>query len=124
MCVLPPKDILTWTGLAPKIVTTSNGLLFFKAHIQQAPHWEFQRSAALGKLRRTASEVSCVPRMEASNSHERAIANVVDRISKEGRLDSSVIPEVTAALDFLMSRTDSEFLVHYLKWRTANPISK
>jgi len=42
----------------------------------------------------------------------------------EGRLDSSVIPEVVAALDFTMSRADSEFMVRYLQWRMANPIPK
>jgi len=52
--------------------------------------------------------------MEPSNEHELAIARVVDQISMEGRLDSSVIPEVVAALDFTMSRADSEFMVRYL----------
>ncbi|HYV63128.1 MAG TPA: hypothetical protein VE958_10665 [Bryobacteraceae bacterium] len=62
--------------------------------------------------------------MEPSNEHELAIARVVDQISMEGRLDSSVIPEVVAALDFTMSRADSEFMVRYLQWRMANPIPK
>jgi len=62
--------------------------------------------------------------MEATNKHELAIAKIVDRISTDGRLDLSVIPEVTAALDFMMSRSDSEFLVRYIKWRMANPIEK
>jgi len=62
--------------------------------------------------------------MAPSNEHELAIARVVDQISMEGRLDSSVIPEVVAALDFTMSRADSEFMVRYLQWRMANPIPK
>ena len=62
--------------------------------------------------------------MEATNNHELAIAKIVDRISTEGRLDPTVIPEVTAALDFMMSRSDSEFLVRYIKWRMANSITR
>lgn len=62
--------------------------------------------------------------MGPSNEHELAIARVVDRISMECRLQSSVIPEVIAALDFTMSRADSEFMVRYLQWRMANPIPK
>jgi len=62
--------------------------------------------------------------MEATNNHELAIAKIVDRISTEGRLDRAVIPEVTSALDFMMSRSDSEFLVRYIKWRMANPMAK
>jgi hypothetical protein len=62
--------------------------------------------------------------MEATNNHELAIAKIVDQISTEGRLAPTVIPEVTAALDFMMSRSDSEFLVRYIKWRMASPIAR
>ena len=58
--------------------------------------------------------------MGPSNDHEVAIARVVDQISIEGRLYASSIPEVAAALDFMMSRTDSEFLVNYMRWRMEN----
>ena len=62
--------------------------------------------------------------MSPSNDHELAIARIFDRISIEGRLYPTVIPEIVEALDFLMSRTDSEFLARYLQWRAANPIPK
>ena len=62
--------------------------------------------------------------MGPSNEHELAIARIVDQVSIEGRLYPSIIPEVVAALDFMMSRSDSEFLVRYIQWRIANPISK
>jgi hypothetical protein len=62
--------------------------------------------------------------MGPSNDHELAIARIVDRISMEGRLNPSIIPEIAAALDFMMSRADSEFLVRYIQWRMANPIPK
>jgi hypothetical protein len=32
------------------------------------------------------------------------------------------IPEIGAALDFMMYPSDSEFLVNYIRWRMANPI--
>ncbi|HSP69785.1 MAG TPA: hypothetical protein VLN48_18810 [Bryobacteraceae bacterium] len=51
-----------------------------------------------------------------------AIADIIDGFSIEGRLALSIIPEVAAALDFMMSRTDSEFLVRYIQWRLANPL--
>lgn len=62
--------------------------------------------------------------MGPSNDHELAIARVVDRISIEGRLYPNSIPEVTACLEFMMTRSDSEFLVNYIRWRMANPIPK
>jgi len=62
--------------------------------------------------------------MEASNDHELAIARIVDRVSMEGRLYPAVVPQVVAALDFMMSREDSEFLVRYIQWRMANPLAK
>jgi hypothetical protein len=62
--------------------------------------------------------------MGPSNDHELAIARVVDKISVEGRLYPSAIPEIVAVLDFMMTRTDSEFLVRYIQWRMENPIPK
>ena len=62
--------------------------------------------------------------MGPSNDHELAIARIVDRISTEGRLYPSVVAEIAAVLDFMMSRSDSEFLVRYIQWRMANPIPK
>ena len=62
--------------------------------------------------------------MGPSNDHELAIARIVDQLSIEGKLFPGAVPEIVAALDFMMSRTDSEFLVQYLQWRMANPIPK
>ena len=56
--------------------------------------------------------------MEPSNDHERAIKVAVDTIATDGRLSTiSSIPEVAASLQFLMSRSDVEFLVQYIRWR-------
>ena len=57
------------------------------------------------------------------NSHELAIVRIVDRISSEGMLCLTSIPEIGAALDFMMYRSDSEFLVNYIRWRMANPVA-
>lgn len=72
----------------------------------------------------TLSEISeaVLCTMRPSNDHEVAIADIIDGFSIEGRLQLSIIPEVAAALDFMMSRTDSEFLVRYIQWRLANPL--
>lgn len=60
--------------------------------------------------------------MGPSNDHELEIARNVDKIGIEGRLDPTVIDKVIAALGFIPSQADNEFLVGYLRWRMANPI--
>jgi hypothetical protein len=58
------------------------------------------------------------------NDHEMAIARTVDRMTAEGSLHRTPIPKIAAALGFMMYRSDSEFLVNYIRWRMANPVSK
>jgi hypothetical protein len=61
--------------------------------------------------------------MEPSNSHEREIARWIDeRALSEGKLDYAAVPYVAAKLSFLMTRSDSEFLIAYLHWRMNNPL--
>jgi hypothetical protein len=63
--------------------------------------------------------------MEPTNDHEREIARLIDqRALSEGKLDYTAVPSVAAALSFLMSRSDSEFLIAYLHWRMNNPPGK
>ena len=62
--------------------------------------------------------------MEPSNDHERTIARVVNQMSAEDRLDRSAMSEVIVSLDFLMSVSDSDFLINYLRWRAENPTGK
>jgi hypothetical protein len=62
--------------------------------------------------------------MGPSNDHELAIKIAIDKISREGRLSLSSIPEVAASLHFMMSQSDSEFLVKYLRWSIEHPIAK
>jgi hypothetical protein len=62
--------------------------------------------------------------MEPSNDRELRIARIADQISIEGTLDLSTISEVVVAVDFIMSVSDSAFLVNYVRWRTANSVAK
>src|ERR1700704_2357403 len=60
--------------------------------------------------------------MEPSNDHELAIKVAIDTIAIEGRLSViSSIPEIAGSLQFIMSRSDTEFLVQYLRWRMDQP---
>jgi hypothetical protein len=63
--------------------------------------------------------------MEPTNDHERAIAKAVDKkfLEDPGNRHHSVVGDVASSLDFSMSRSDSQFLVSYAKWRRAHPIS-
>ena len=60
--------------------------------------------------------------MGPSNDHELAIRIAIDNISREGRLSLSSIAEVASSLHFMMSRSESEFLVNYIRWRINNPL--
>jgi hypothetical protein len=63
--------------------------------------------------------------MEPSNDHEREIARLFDELAlSHGKLDYSAVPAVTVQLKFMMSRSDSVFLIAYLHWRMNNPIQK
>jgi hypothetical protein len=63
--------------------------------------------------------------MRPSNERELAIARTVDKIATEGRLDLTVIDEVTTALGFpVIHRSDSKYLECYVQWRMENPIVK
>jgi hypothetical protein len=57
------------------------------------------------------------------NDHELAIARTVDRITVEGSLYRTSIPEVAATLDVMVHKSDSDFLVNYIRWRMDNPIT-
>jgi len=42
----------------------------------------------------------------------------------EGRLDLASIQEVIMVLNFMMTGTDTQFLVEYIRWRMDHPIVK
>jgi len=61
--------------------------------------------------------------MELTNDHERIIARAVDEKILEDPSDShhSVVRDVAVSLDFVMSPSDSEFLVQYVQGRLDHP---
>jgi len=60
--------------------------------------------------------------MGPANDHERAIAQAIDMLSRERKLSLTSIPKITAVLKFMMTRSDTEFLVDYIRWRINNPV--
>ena len=63
-------------------------------------------------------------KVKPQSEHELAIARIVDNIDIKGRLYPTAIDEVIANLDFAMNRSESEFLVNYIRWRMDHPIVK
>jgi hypothetical protein len=63
--------------------------------------------------------------IEPTNDHEREIARIVDAKATDiaGKLDFSIVRDVVEALHFIMSRSDSQFLVRYVQWRRDQPAS-
>ena len=57
--------------------------------------------------------------MEPTNDHERAIAQAVDKkfLEDPGDRHHTIIRDVARSLDFVMSLSDSQFLVSYVQWR-------
>jgi len=62
--------------------------------------------------------------LEPTNDHEWAIARIVNDLDAENRLSPTSIEDVIAHLSFAMTKTDSEFLVLYIRWRMDNPTAK
>jgi hypothetical protein len=62
--------------------------------------------------------------MGPSNDHELAIAIAVDQLARGGKLKPTAIEDVITVLHFPMSRTDSQFLVQYIRWRMDHPSAK
>jgi hypothetical protein len=64
--------------------------------------------------------------IEPATDHERAIAKAVDEKFQEnpGNRQPTIRDylDISAAIDFVMSAEDSQFLVDYLRWRLAHPI--
>jgi hypothetical protein len=62
---------------------------------------------------------------EPSNDHQSEIVRIVDGFAIDGRLYHTTLNDVIAALEFVMSQSDAEFLVSYLWWRVGGgPITK
>ena len=67
-----------------------------------------------------------VPLMESATDHERAIAEAVNEkfLGNPDTRQSTIRDylDISASLDFVMSASDSQFLVDYLHWRLSHPI--
>ena len=63
--------------------------------------------------------------MERTNDHERAIAKTVDKklVEYPGNRRYTIIGEVAESLNFVMSASDSQFLVSYVQSRRTQSIS-
>lgn len=63
--------------------------------------------------------------MDPTNDHEQAIAQTVDKkfLEDPGNRQHAIIRDVAESLDFVMSASDSQFLVSYVRWRRS-PASK
>ena len=62
--------------------------------------------------------------MEPTNDHELEIAQAVDEKFLEDRGEHAIIRDIATSLDFIMSPSESQFLVSYVQWRRTHPISK
>jgi hypothetical protein len=62
--------------------------------------------------------------IKPANDHEQFIAHAVDEEFLEDPSDSRhlIIRDVAMSLNFVMSASDSEFLVSYFKWRFDHPV--
>ena len=68
-----------------------------------------------------------VPFMEPTTDHEQAIAQAVDEKflgNADDRNQATLRDylDISASIDFVMSASDSQFLVDYLNWRLTHPI--
>ena len=61
--------------------------------------------------------------MDPANSHERMIALAVDDkiLQRPDSSYESIVPEIIMSLHFIMSASDTQFLVDYAQWRLAHP---
>ena len=68
-----------------------------------------------------------VPFSGPTNDHERVIARAVDEkflgsADDRNRATLRDYLDISASIDFVMSASDSQFLVDYLNWRLTHPI--
>ena len=61
--------------------------------------------------------------MQPADEHELVITKIVDRLAGEGRLDPSVIDQIIAQIDFVMTQPQGQFLIDYIRWRMEHPIA-
>jgi len=62
--------------------------------------------------------------LEPANDHQNAIARIVSDLAAKGTLSPTSIEDVIAHLSFAMTKSDSKFLVDYIRWRMDSPAAK
>ena len=75
---------------------------------------------------RSTGPVGTVPFMEPTTDREQAIAQAVDEKflgNADDRNQATLRDylDISASIDFVMSASDSQFLVDYLNWRLSSP---
>ena len=62
--------------------------------------------------------------MEPTNDHERSIAKAVDeKFQKDPSIPyASIVTDISMSVGFLMSTSDTKFLIRYSKWRSDHPV--
>lgn len=62
--------------------------------------------------------------MEPSNDHERIIATFVDEAFRKDPANRrhTIRLDIAGSLDFVISPSESRFLVRYIRWRLSDPI--
>jgi hypothetical protein len=61
--------------------------------------------------------------MGPTNDHEQLIAKAVDTKLRENPRSTAIAWDIAMSLDFPLSRSDTQFLIRYVKWRLTHPIS-
>ena len=73
-----------------------------------------------------AADQGNIQLIEPATDHERAIAEAVDEKFQEnpGNRQPTIRDylDISASIDFVMSASESQFLVDYLRWRLTHPI--
>jgi len=60
--------------------------------------------------------------MEPRNDHEREVAKAIDYrfLIDPGIHYVTIVPEIAQSLDFMLSASDTEFLIDYPQWRMSH----
>ena len=88
--------------------------------------FELEAAQSVDRSMDSAADPGNVPLVEPATDHELAIAEAVNEkfLGNPDTRQSTIRDylDISASLDFVMSASDSQFLVEYLRWRLTHPI--
>jgi hypothetical protein len=88
--------------------------------------FELEAAQSVDRSMDPAADRGNVKGTEPTTDHERSIAEAVDQkfLGNPGTRQSTIRDylDISASMDFVMSASDSQFLVDYLRWRLTHPI--